>query len=167
MADNHVRKYGYPVLRKKCRPVTVFDEKLKKFAEKMFSIMWAANGIGLAAPQAGDTRRMFIVDLSKQDFDMKPMVFINPEIESTEGNTVFEEGCLSFPGLYLEIERPAVVVVNYQDIDGNYQSVEATGLAARAILHEYDHLEGVLFIDHISAIDRDLLAGRLKKIKVG
>jgi peptide deformylase len=167
MADNHVRKYGDPVLREKCRPVTVFDEELKKFAEKMFSIMWPANGIGLAAPQVGDTRRMFIIDLSKQDFNMEPMVFVNPEIVSTEGEAVFEEGCLSFPGLYLEIERSAKVVVNFQDLDGNHQCVEATGLAARAILHESDHLEGVLFIDHISAIDREMLASRLKKIKVG
>jgi peptide deformylase len=167
MTSNSVRKYGDPVLRESCIPVTVFDEELKKFAENMFSIMRSANGIGLAAPQVGDTRRMFVIDLSKQEFDSEPMIFINPEIEHTKGEIVAEEGCLSFPGLYLEVKRPSEVTVKFQDLDGEYHRVEATGLAARAILHENDHLNGVLFIDHIPAVDREMLAGRLRKIKVG
>lgn len=167
MAGNLVRKYGDPVLREKCEPVVVFDEELKRFAEKMFSIMKSANGLGLAAPQVGDTRRLFIVDLSEQDFDAEPMVFINPEIESAEGAETFEEGCLSFPGLFLEVTRPEKVTVKYQDVEGKTHLIEATGLAARAIQHENDHLNGVLFIDHIPSVDREMLAGKLRKIKVG
>lgn len=167
MAGNLVRKYGDPVLRESCEPVVVFDEELKRFAEKMFSIMKSANGLGLAAPQVGDTRRMFIVDLSSQDFDAEPMVFINPEIESTKGTETGEEGCLSFPGLFLEVVRAERVTVKFQDVEGKTHRVEATGLAARAIQHENDHLNGVLFIDHIPSVDREILAGKLKKIKVG
>lgn len=167
MDNSQVRKYGDPVLRKMCEPVKVFDENLRKFAEKMFSIMKAARGLGLAAPQVGDNRRMFVIDLSGQDFDSEPMVFVNPEIESTQGDVVAEEGCLSFPGLFCEVNRAEKVTVKFQDLDGETHRVEATGLAARAIQHESDHLDGVLFVDHLSSTERDLLAGRLKKIKVG
>lgn len=167
MAANLVRKYGDPVLRVKCEPVTVFDDELKKFAERMLSIMKSANGLGLAAPQVGDKRRLFIIDLSEQDFEAQPIVLVNPEIVSSEGEETAEEGCLSFPGLYLETTRPRRVEVRFQDLDGNWHRIEAEGLAARAILHENDHLDGVLFIDHLSSVDRDLLAGRLKKIRVG
>lgn len=167
MSNNLVRKYGDPVLREKCVPVTAFDEELKKFAEKMFSIMNSANGVGLAAPQVGDTRRMFIIDLSGQDFDAEPTVFVNPVIESAEGEQVGEEGCLSFPGLFLKISRAEKVIVKFQNLKGEHYRVEAMGLASRAILHESDHLDGVLFIDRISSIDRDMLAGKLKKLKVG
>ena len=167
MAQNLVRKYGDPVLREKCEPVTVFDEELKRFVEKMFSIMKAARGVGLAAPQVGDTRRVFIIDLSEHDFDAEPMAFINPVIEKIEGEQPGEEGCLSFPGLYLEVPRPERLIVRYQDIDGKTQRVEAYGFAARAIQHENDHLDGVLFIDHLKPSERDMVAGKLKKIKVG
>jgi peptide deformylase len=167
MANNLVRKFGDPVLRERCEPVTVFDGDLKRFAERMFSILKSANGVGLAAPQAGDTRRLFIIDLSGQDFDSEPIVFVNPVIEKVEGEQQGEEGCLSFPGLYLDVKRPEKVTVSFQDLDGKSHRIEATGLAARAILHENDHLDGILFIDHISAYDREMLAGRLKKLKVG
>ncbi len=167
MARNLVRKYGDPVLREKCEPVTVFDEELKSFVERMFSIMKAARGVGLAAPQVGDTRRVFIIDLSEHDFDSEPTAFINPVIEKTGGEQAGEEGCLSFPDLYLEVHRPEKVIVRFQDLHGKTHRAEATGLAARAILHENDHLDGVLFIDYLEPSDRDMLAGRLKKIKVG
>jgi len=167
MAENLVRKYGDPVLRDKCVRVEVFDEELKSFVENMFSIMKSANGIGLAAPQAGDTRRLFIIDLSEHDFDSEPIVFVNPEIELSDGEQMGEEGCLSFPGLFIEVSRPSRVVVKYQDLDGTPRRLEATGLAARAILHENDHLNGVLFIDHLGPSERDMMSGKLRKIKVG
>ena len=167
MATSHVRKYGDPVLRQKCRPVTVFDDRLKEFAENMFSIMKSANGLGLAAPQVGDTRRLFMIDLSGQDFDAEPIVFVNPVIESAEGDETSEEGCLSFPGLFLEIPRASKITVKFQDVDGEFHRIEAIGLAARAIQHENDHLEGVLFVDHLASVERDMLAGRLKKLRVG
>jgi len=167
MANSLVRKYGDPVLREKCKPVEVFDEELKSFVESMFSIMKAARGVGLAAPQVGDTRRVFIIDLSEHDFDAEPMVFINPVIEEREGEQPGEEGCLSFPGLYLEVTRPERLILRFQDLEGRTQRVEAQGFAARAIQHESDHLDGVLFIDHLTPSERDMLAGKLKKIKVG
>lgn len=167
MDSNQVRKYGAPVLREKCKPVTVFDDELRKFAEKMFSIMRSAKGLGLAAPQLGDRRRLFMIDLSGQDFDSEPILFVNPEIESAEGEATAEEGCLSFPGLFVEISRAKKITVKYQDVGGGFHRIEATDLAARAIQHENDHLNGVLFIDYLSSIERDLLAGKLKKIKVG
>jgi peptide deformylase len=167
MGANQVRKYGDPVLREKCKPVTVFDDELKRFAESMLSIMRSANGLGLAAPQVGDTRRLFLIDLSGQDFDAEPMVFINPEIEVAEGDETGEEGCLSFPGLFIDITRARRVIVRFQDLEGESHVVEATGLAARAIQHENDHLGGVLFIDHLSSVERDLLAGKLRKLRVG
>lgn len=167
MDSNQVRKYGDPVLREKCSPVTVFDDDLRKFAEKMFSIMRSAKGLGLAAPQLGRKRRLFMIDLSGQDFDSEPILFVNPEIESAEGEAMAEEGCLSFPGLFVEISRAKKITVKYQDVEGKSHRIEATDLAARAIQHENDHLNGVLFIDYLSSIERDLLAGKLKKIKVG
>lgn len=167
MDSNQVRKYGDPVLREKCSPVTIFDDELRKFAEKMFSIMRSAKGLGLAAPQLGRKRRLFMIDLSGQDFDSEPILFVNPEIESAEGEATAEEGCLSFPGLFVEISRAKKITVKYQDVEGKSHRIEATDLAARAIQHENDHLNGVLFIDYLSSIERDLLAGRLKKIKVG
>ncbi|MCK4657045.1 MAG: peptide deformylase [candidate division Zixibacteria bacterium] len=167
MDSNQVRKYGDPVLREKCNPVTVFDDELREIAEKMFSIMRSAKGLGLAAPQVGDRRRLFMIDLSGQDFDSEPMIFVNPEIESADGEQMAEEGCLSFPGLFIEISRARKITVKYQDIEGKFHRIEATDLAARAIQHENDHLNGVLFIDYLSSIERDLLAGKLKKIKVG
>jgi peptide deformylase len=167
MAANQVRKYGDPVLREKCTPVEVFDEDLKSLVERMFSIMKAAKGVGLAAPQVGDTRRVFTIDLSEHDFDAQPAAFINPVIEKTEGEQSGEEGCLSFPGLYVEVQRPQRVVVRFQDIEGKTYRVEATGLAARAILHENDHLNGVLCIDHLAPSEREMLSGKLKKLKVG
>jgi peptide deformylase len=167
MDSNQVRKYGDPVLREKCNPVTVFDDELRKFTENMFSIMRSAKGLGLAAPQVGDKRRLFMIDLSGQDFDSEPIVFVNPEIESAEGEVTAEEGCLSFPGLFIETSRAKKIKVKYQDVEGEIHRIEATDLAARAIQHENDHLNGVLFIDYLSSIERDLLAGKLKKIKVG
>ena len=168
MDSNQVRKYGDPVLREKCDPVTVFDDELRKFTEKMFSIMRSARGLGLAAPQVGDRRRLFMIDLSGQDFDSEPIVFVNPEIESVEGGEITgEEGCLSFPGLFIEIGRAKKATVKFQDVEGEFHRIEATDLAARAIQHENDHLNGVLFIDHLSSIERELLAGKLKRIKVG
>jgi len=167
MARNLVRKYGDPVLREKTKPVEVFDDELKKFAESMYSIMKSANGLGLAAPQVGDTRQLFIIDLSGQEFDSEPIYVVNPVIESATGVEVGEEGCLSFPGLFLEIKRASKVIVKFQDLGGKPHRIEASGLAARAIQHENDHLNGVLFIDHLSSVERDMLAGKLKRIKVG
>jgi peptide deformylase len=158
--------YGDHKLRKVCEPVTEITPELRAFVEEMFKTLKRAKGLGLSAPQVGRNQRFFILDLSSSSLDYDNMVLINPEIVSVSGEQCSEEGCLSFPGLYLEITRPSKVTCHYTDLDGNNMSVTAEGLMARAILHENDHLNGKLFIDYISSADRELIAGRLKKIKV-
>jgi peptide deformylase len=132
----------------------------------MFNTLKRAKGLGLSAPQVGVSERFFILDLSSVSLDYERMVFINPEIVSTSGEQCSEEGCLSFPGLYFEITRPNEVVCKFTNLDGDSETVIAEGIIARAILHEFDHLDGKLLIDHIDPVDREMIAGKLKKIKV-
>ena len=124
-----------------------------------------AKGLGLSAVQIGITKRVYIVDLSAVDITEKLRVFINPEILETTDEAEYEEGCLSFPGIYQKITRPGKVKVKAFDVDGIEFELNVSGLAARAILHEYDHLEGKLFIDHMSSLTKTMLKGRLKKLQ--
>jgi peptide deformylase len=156
--------YGDPVLREVAQPVAEIDQAIKNLVSDMMDTVKEAQGLGLAAPQVGVSQRIFIVDLSAVDITEKLHVFINPEILATDGEVELEEGCLSFPGIYQKIVRPARVTVRATDIDGHRFEMTAEGLAARAILHEFDHLEGKLFIDYISPIAKTLLKGRLKKL---
>jgi peptide deformylase len=129
----------------------------------MFATMYDAPGIGLAAPQVGVGLRLAVVDLMPQD-KPAPMVLINPSIVSTSAETaVREEGCLSLPGMYADVERPAVVTVRYQDQAGEKHEVTAEGLLAACLQHELDHLDGVLFVDHLSALKRNMILRRLAK----
>ena len=139
-------KIGDEVLREKCKPVTEFDSALRMLLDAMYETLENADGIGLAAPQVGVDRRFFIVSLP----DGTKKEFINPEIigYSVETNP-FEEGCLSVPGVYHDVVRPSKVVVKAQDADGVEFTYKASDLMARVIQHEYDHLDGVLFIDHL------------------
>jgi peptide deformylase len=143
-------------LRLVSKPVEKVDASVRKLVEDMFETMYDAPGIGLAAIQIGDARRIVTMDLSNKDDEKAPQVFINPEIvaESNE-MSVHEEGCLSIPEYYEEVERPAVVTVRYLDMDGKRHEEEASGLFATCIQHEIDHLNGVLFIDHLSKLKRD------------
>ena len=140
-------KIGDEVLREKCTPVTVFDDALHILIEAMYETLENADGIGLAAPQVGVDKRFFIVSLP----DGTKKEFINPEITgySVETNP-YEEGCLSVPGVYHDVVRPSKVVIKAQDADGREFTLKAAGLMARVIQHEYDHLDGVLFVDHLS-----------------
>jgi peptide deformylase len=158
--------YGDPVLRKVSKPVAEITPELSAFIEEMFKTLKRAKGLGLSAPQVGRSDRFFILDLSTASLDHDRMVLINPEIITTSGEQCGEEGCLSFPGLYLDVARPYKVVCRYTDLDGKSKIVTAEGLVARAIAHETDHLDGKLFIDYINAADREMIAGKLKKIKV-
>lgn len=167
MAVREIVRYGSPVLRENCEPVEKIDDRVKKLVRDMFDTLRKANGLGLAAPQVGVNLRVFIIDLTQVDFDAEPLVFINPEIIEKKGNVLGEEGCLSFPGLYFDVPRAEEVVVEYQDLEGKRKRLKAFGMTARAIQHENDHLNGVLFVDYLSAAERDIYAGRLKKIKVG
>jgi len=156
--------YGDPVLREKTDPVREIDRETKNLVDDMIATLQEANGLGLAAPQVGVSKRIFVVDLSALDLVESLRVFINPEILETSGEVVLEEGCLSFPGIYQKISRPEKVGIRATDRNGNLFEMEASGMMARAILHEYDHLQGKLFIDYLSSVSRALLKGRLKKL---
>ncbi len=146
MALREIVKYGDDILRKKCRPVTVFDEKLHTLLEDMKETLAEAQGAGLAAPQVGMLRRICIIDVRDSNGIYE---LINPEIVSVEGTQCGNEGCLSLPGEWQEVERPAKVTVKAQDRNGNEFTLTGEGLLARAICHETDHLDGVLFIDKV------------------
>lgn len=140
-------KLGEEVLREKCTPVTEFDDALRILIQAMYETMEEADGIGLAAPQVGVDKRFFVVGLP----DGTKKEFINPQITGTSVETSpYEEGCLSLPNVYHEVIRPSKVIISAQDMNGNPFTLKASGLMARVIQHEYDHLDGVLFIDHLS-----------------
>jgi peptide deformylase len=154
-----------PVLRQVSKPVERVDAPLLKLADDMLETMYDAPGIGLAAIQIGEPLRMLVIDLAKEGEKPAPQVFINPEIvASGDERSVYEEGCLSIPDYYAEVERPATVRVRYLDRDGKPQETEADGLLATCLQHEIDHLNGVLFIDHISKLKRDMVVKKFKKL---
>lgn len=153
-----------PVLRKVSTPVEKIDGEVKKLIEDMFETMYDAPGVGLAAIQIGVARRVVTIDATRGDEEKKPMVFINPEIVSVSEETDSkEEGCLSIAEFYEEVERPSAVKVRYMDEKGKTQEIEADGLLARALQHEIDHLNGILFIDHISKLKRDRVTKKFTK----
>ncbi len=154
-----------PILRQVSKPVERVDDQLRKFAGDMLDTMYDAPGIGLAAIQVGEPLRMLVIDLAKEGEEPAPHVFINPEVlESSDERSVYEEGCLSIPDYYAEVERPASVRVKYLDRDGKAQEIAADGLMATCLQHEIDHLNGVLFIDHISKLKRDMVMKKFKKL---
>lgn len=152
-------------LRQVSRPVERVDADIRKLVEDMFETMYDAPGIGLAAIQIGEPLRIVTMDLAKKDEQKQPRVFVNPEIVwSSEEKNVHEEGCLSIPEYYEEVERPARVRVKYLDLDGKEHEEQADGLFATCIQHEIDHLNGVLFIDHLSKLKRDRVIKKFTKI---
>lgn len=154
-----------PVLRRLSKPLERVDDSVRKLADDMLETMYDAPGIGLAAIQIGEPVRMLVIDLAKEDEPKAPQVFINPQIVATgDEASVYEEGCLSIPDYYAEVERPATLTVSYVDRDGKEQTVEADGLLATCLQHEIDHLNGVLFIDHISKLKRDMVMRKFKKL---
>ena len=154
-----------PVLRLVSKPVERVDAPLQKLADDMLATMYDAPGIGLAAIQVGEPLRMLVIDLAKEGEEPAPQVFINPEIlEKSDERSVYEEGCLSIPDYYAEVERPAKVRVAYLDREGKEREVEADGLLATCLQHEIDHLNGMLFIDHISKLKRDMVVKKFKKL---
>jgi peptide deformylase len=153
-----------PILRQPSRPFEQVDTEVLRLADDMLETMYDAPGIGLAAVQIGVPRRMLVIDISRDDEENKPQVFINPEIvASSEDRSVYEEGCLSIPDYYAEVERPATVTVQYIGRDGKEQTVEADGLLATCLQHEIDHLNGILFIDHISRLKREMVIKKFTK----
>lgn len=169
--------YGNPILRKKAEPVTEFDEDLARLAAEMVTAMHAEAGIGLAGPQIGISKRIFVMEVPQEmdldetgqphNPDLKgALVAVNPELTVMEGEIEeMEEGCLSIPDVRGRVERPFRIQMTYQTVTGESQSLELNGLAARCAQHENDHLNGVLFIDHLGSVKRMAIKGKLKKIK--
>jgi peptide deformylase len=157
-------KYGNPVLEKPAEKVTVFDEELQKLLADMFESMYAAHGVGLAAPQIGISRRIAVVDITfKEDPDAQ-IILINPEIIHSEGSFSQNEGCLSIPDFRENLARPSKVTVRAQDAKGKVFEKTGEDLLARAFLHETDHLNGKLYISHLSALKRDLIKRKIRKL---
>ena len=151
-------------LRQKSEPVAAVDKPLRSLVADMFETMYAAPGIGLAAIQVGVAQRVVVMDLAKKDDPPEPLVFINPEVVwSSDEKSTYEEGCLSIPEYYEEVERPLSVKVKYLDLDFKPQKIEASGLLSTCLQHEIDHTNGVLFIDYISKLKRDMVMKKFKK----
>ena len=157
-------QYPDPVLAAKAEPVTVFDDELKQLAKDMAETMYAAPGVGLAANQVGVLKRIVVIDISEDKTDLR--VLVNPSITShTDTLEEFEEGCLSLKGLYEKVKRPDGVTVRAQDLDGNPVEFAATGMLAICVQHEIDHLDGLVFIDHLSRLKKDRARMKLKKLR--
>jgi peptide deformylase len=156
-----------PVLRQVSSPIAQVDDAVRKLSDDMLETMYDAPGIGLAAIQVGIPKQMLVIDLHKEGEEKQPQIFINPEIlRSSDERSAYEEGCLSIPDYYAEVERPAKVTVKYVDISGKEQIVEAEGLLATCLQHEIDHLNGVLFIDYISRLKREMVIKKFTKAKM-
>lgn len=157
-------KFGDAVLERRAEPITVFDDELKKLVEDMFESMYAAHGVGLAAPQIGISKRLAVIDITfKEDPDAK-LVLANPEIIHTEGRHSQNEGCLSIPDFRESVTRPKKVTIRAQDVNGQFYEKTGEELLARAFLHETDHLNGKLYISHLSALKRDLIKRKIRKL---
>lgn len=162
---HEVVKWPDPVLARRGEDVTVFDTKLKNLVEEMFESMYAAQGIGLAAPQINISQRITVIDCSFKKNPDEKVVLINPEIIDRRGKQVEEEGCLSLPEIREKVSRAAWVKVRAQDLNGNQIEMEGEELLARAMQHEIDHLDGILFIDRLSRLKRDLVIRKIKKLQ--
>ncbi|MCP4582691.1 MAG: peptide deformylase [candidate division Zixibacteria bacterium] len=162
-----IRLYGDEILREISTAVDNFNGELVDILKSTILSMKHGKGLGLAANQVGISKRFFAIDLSYFDVVKEPIIIVNPEIAEISGSMIGEEGCLSFPGLFQEIERPEKTIITGLDIDGKEIAVEGKGLMARVLLHEIDHLDGKMFIDHLSSFKRSMIKGKLKKIKAG
>ena len=157
-------KYGQEVLEKIAEPVEVFDGGLEKLVADMFETMYAAHGVGLAAPQIGISKRLCVVDETGGEGQAKRLVLVNPVIVATEGKHVQEEGCLSLPDFRANTPRPMKATVRAQDVHGSEFTLTGEGLLARAFCHEVDHLNGTLFIQHLSMLKRDSIKRKVRKL---
>ncbi|SDZ74804.1 peptide deformylase [Desulfuromusa kysingii] len=163
MALLEILRYPDPLLKQKSAPVSEFNDQLKQLAADMVETMYAAPGVGLAAPQVGALQRLIILDCSAKDEPADLLVAVNPEIIAGEGDSLEEEGCLSVPGYWASVKRHATVTLRYQDTDGQVHEREADGLLAIGMQHEIDHLEGVLFVDRLSPLKRSMFRKKYMK----
>ena len=155
-----------PILRKESAPIERIDASLKRLADNMFATMYDAPGIGLAAPQIGVSRRLIVMDPARDEEAKTPLIMVNPEILSRGPEMrVHDEGCLSIPDITAEVERPALTRVAYLDLEGKKQEIELEGIWSTLVQHEIDHLNGVLFIDYLSRLKRDMVVKKFTKLK--
>ncbi|AKU91791.1 peptide deformylase [Vulgatibacter incomptus] len=154
-----------PRLKEKALPVSTVDDSIRALIDDMFETMYAADGVGLAAPQIGVLQRVIVTDTSPGHEGAKPLALINPEILSRDGTLKWREGCLSVPDESEDVIRAAHVRVRFLDRDGVEQEIEATGMTAVCLQHECDHLDGVVFVDHLSTLKRELIRKRMKRLK--
>lgn len=164
MSDLRVIKYGNPILRLQAEKIDAVDESVKQLIDEMIEIMRIEEGIGLAAPQVAQSLSLVVIDESLISEDGKATAYMNPTIIDSEGESIIEEGCLSLPGIREEVKRPEIITLQYQDVEGQIFERKIDGLLARVLQHEIDHLNGVLFIDRISSLKKQLLRKRLKEI---
>lgn len=167
MLDLKIVHYPDPVLLTVAKPVTEerFGKELEELVDKMFATMYQARGVGLAAPQVGISERIFVMDIPNEDGPSQKHAFINPEILHVEGEQVGDEGCLSFPGLYQQVKRDTRVIVRAHDVAGQEFELDVSDLAARCVLHETDHCDGIVFLDRMSPLKRQLAKRKIKRLQ--
>jgi peptide deformylase len=165
MALMEIVKWPHPVLEAPGDPVTEFNDELKLLVGDMFETMYSAPGVGLAAVQVGVSQRLFVMDCSGGKDPDQRIVMINPEVLNVEGNQNGEEGCLSFPGIFTPVERSLRAIVRAHDVNGNEFEIDGTELTARCMLHETDHCDGIVFLDKMSSIKRELVKRKIRKLQ--
>ena len=165
MALLEIVKYGEPVLETPGDVVTEFDDKLKRLVADMFETMYSARGVGLAAPQVGVSKRLFVMDCSGGQDPAARVALVNPVVLSVEGDQTGDEGCLSFPGIFFAVKRSLRAVVRAQDVDGEEFEFDGLELEARCMLHETDHCDGVVFIDRTTTLKREMVKRRIKRMQ--
>ncbi|MDD4224579.1 MAG: peptide deformylase [Candidatus Cloacimonetes bacterium] len=165
LLDIHI--YGDNVLRRKAEPIGEIDEELRRYAEDLTHTMYKRDGVGLAAPQTGVSKRIIVVDphWSQDGKSREPLVMINPQIESSAGETETEEGCISVPGIYARVTRPSEISVSFTDLSGERRSMKLSGYPAVVVQHEHDHLNGILFVDHLGTIAKLKVKRKLKELE--
>ena len=163
MAILGIRFLGDPVLRRATRPVEAFDDDLQRFVDDLLDTMYAAEGVGLAAPQVGDDRRVAVIDVGELRDGTEATILVNPRVVERRGEVRSEEGCLSIPGVIETIDRAAEVVVEYRDRAGEPHTIAGADLLSRALQHEIDHLDGILFIDHLGPLKRRLAVREFRR----
>ncbi len=154
-----------PVLKQKSKPVAKVDDSIRTLVKDMFETMYASAGVGLAAPQVGVLQRVIVLDTTPSQPESRPMVMINPELIGLEGKTTYAEACLSIPGESENVERAAIVTVKFLDVDGQEQTLRCDGLLAIAVQHETDHLNGIVYVDHVSTLKREFIRKRMKRVR--
>lgn len=157
--------WPHPTLKLKAQPVGKVDDSIRALIKDLYDSMYEADGVGLAAPQIGVMKNVIVLDTTPRQPESKPVAMVNPEILELEGKLTYREGCLSIPGEAEDVERAALVTVKYLDEQGQEQTLKADGLLAVAIQHETDHLRGLMFVDHISALKREVIRKRMKKLQ--